>query len=1359
MRLRFVLPLLVLILAGIAGAVVLSGEPERESEQAVGCSRASGGGENEAEREREEAKREEGESSAGNPLYAGPGEQGEGCEKPGKPEGFAELARANSALATRSLAPGTSLKPGAFRSAVRAAGELPTTGGAWKPYGDTPLQGNLTDYDTTDGSTRQGLPGLSGRTTSLVAGDGGAIYAGASNGGVWRSADQAKTWSQVSQGLPTQVVGSIAWSAANGGTLLALTGDDAFGGNSNPGLGVYYTRDGGKTWKHATGVPDGVLGFKLAVDPSDPSKVYAGTGAGLFRSTDGGASFTNVNLPTGAGATPDCSGEAPTVKDCFLANMVTDVVVQAPGGPGATKGGAVMAAVGWRAGNKPNPDGSIQSPGNGIYVSDTGAPGSFKNADMAGNSLPVPPFGTDPLTQARIGRLELGIANGAAQDHKIVYAVVQDAVKFNGGVVGLDANENGLTSAAQSDVLNGIWVSPDFGATWRQLEGATALGADTTSGSALAPPTCKVPAVIAYCPGVQAWYNEWVQPDPTQQTAAGVPTRVLFGLEEIWANRGALTPPTGFDGTVSTQFEVIGRYYADEACTLLPALNNPAVPVCPTTVATTGGKTTKTTTHPDQHTALFVPDADGKGSTLFVGNDGGVFSQHAGSGESFGQAKWGNGSNVGLRTLQPYDVAMAKDGTAYMGLQDNGEGKIDPSGKSYTVYGGDGGFTAVDPDNADIAYEEYVGGIMAKTADGGKTWTDIDPAVTSGLFITPFEMDDADAKHLIVGGREVKETTDGGTWTTSFDLGTQQHRGDASAAAGDADPDNQASALDVVGTPPVRTQHTGAPTKDVEFSGGPLAPNPGPGLAAGPFVPGTYMDHPLTVGANDSDASMTIEVSWDDPTGGQDYDIYLYRKNSAGDLVQAGESATGSNPEKITIPTPAPGDYVVRVSNFAAASPYTGKVTFVAGATDATAQDSYPSAAYVGFCGYCDVITQGVPFANGIATNVGGDKPGKTQSGDGWHLAAAKGLPNRYITSVRIDPQNVRTVFVTLGGYGRRWAQPGALGDDTSKVGTGHVFRSDDAGETFRDVSADLPDTPANWSTVHKGHLVVATDLGVFESCDTNGGSFSRLGTDLPRSPVFTLRFKPGDADTLVAASFGSGVWTYKFDEDNVKCGTSGSAVGASGGTSCLAAKAARQFKATAVKGKRRLRFTLPKATKKASRIDIFQVSTGRRIYRERLVGRFHTKRARFDWNGRSNQRSRHTTNGFYFARVTRPGSAISRLVLERRNGKWRNRPDFYLRGTCGVLTFAKFERPVFGGTRKLPLRYGYRVGKASTVRAQIWKGKKLIKTFKPRKAKANHTYRLRHGLKGLGKGPYQLTLRVTRGKQRVVATLVSRRI
>ncbi len=206
--------------------------------------------------------------------------------------------------------------------------------------------------------------------------------------------------------------------------------------------------------------------------------------------------------------------------------------------------------------------------------------------------------------------------------------------------------------------------------------------------------------------------------------------------------------------------------------------------------------------------------------TLFAGNDGGVYKQHLAPGDSLSNDNWGRGANSGMNTLQPYDAAMAKDGTVYMGLQDNGEGKIDPDGKAYTVFGGDGFFTAVDPDNADHAFEEYVGGDIAATKDGGKTWTDIQPAnITGAAFATPLEMDANDANHLMIGGRDVEETTKGvdtssDTWTKVYDLGTQKHPGDASATSADDDPDNQLSAVDVKSVKVPANAPTGPKTKD-----------------------------------------------------------------------------------------------------------------------------------------------------------------------------------------------------------------------------------------------------------------------------------------------------------------------------------------------------------------------------------------------------------------------------------------------------------------------------------------------------------------------------------------------------------------
>ena len=63
-------------------------------------------------------------------------------------------------VASRSIAPGTRLQPGAFRAAVNERADLPRIGSTWSPYGKTPLIGDRTEYDTSNGSTRQGLADL-----------------------------------------------------------------------------------------------------------------------------------------------------------------------------------------------------------------------------------------------------------------------------------------------------------------------------------------------------------------------------------------------------------------------------------------------------------------------------------------------------------------------------------------------------------------------------------------------------------------------------------------------------------------------------------------------------------------------------------------------------------------------------------------------------------------------------------------------------------------------------------------------------------------------------------------------------------------------------------------------------------------------------------------------------------------------------------------------------------------------------------------------------------------------------------------------------------------------------------------------
>ncbi|MGI8511534.1 MAG: hypothetical protein ACR2NH_02795 [Solirubrobacteraceae bacterium] len=100
---------------------------------------------------------------------------------------------------------------------------------------------------------------------------------------------------------------------------------------------------------------------------------------------------------------------------------------------------------------------------------------------------------------------------------------------------------------------------------------------------------------------------------------------------------------------------------------------------------------------------------------------------------------------------------------------------------------------------------------------------------------------------------------------------------------------------------------------------------------AGSGAPGTFTDHPFTIAADERNASMKVGITW--TTGANDFDLTVYRKVGA-DLVEAGSSAGGppGTSEEVDVPNPAPGDYVARVTNFAAAdSTYAGTVTFTAG--------------------------------------------------------------------------------------------------------------------------------------------------------------------------------------------------------------------------------------------------------------------------------------------------------------------------------------------------------------------------------------------------------------------------------------------
>src|SRR3954471_16160375 len=131
---------------------------------------------------------------------------------------------------------------------------------------------------------------------------------------------------------------------------------------------------------------------------------------------------------------------------------------------------------------------------------------------------------------------------------------------------------------------------------------------------------------------------------------------------------------------------------------------------------------------------------------------------------------------------------------------------------------------------------------------------------------------------------------------------------------------------------------------------------------------------------------------------------------------------------------------------------------------------------YVPFCGLCDPISQGQGtfsyFHTGLATNVKKGCTPSVGSSKCWHKTQVKGLPNRYVQGVAMDPRSPRTVYVALSGYLRRWYPNG--------TNSGPVYVSYDAGQHFHNISGNLPRVPGNALVVRNGRVFVGTDRGVF---------------------------------------------------------------------------------------------------------------------------------------------------------------------------------------------------------------------------------------------------------------------------------------
>ena len=201
------------------------------------------------------------------------------------------------------------------------------------------------------GPSHSNMPGLlvfsgadyttSGRITALALDPSCSqskcrLWVGAAGGGVWRTTNGmagTPSWTFVSGGLPTNAIGALTYDASSG-ALYAGTGEPNASADSETGSGLFKSTDGGDTWTHVAAITSTTISgvytgdaFKdraiseITVDPTNSNIIYVSSasairgvcsvlngcdaappvplpGRGVYKSTDGGATFTLLNSAT-----------------------------------------------------------------------------------------------------------------------------------------------------------------------------------------------------------------------------------------------------------------------------------------------------------------------------------------------------------------------------------------------------------------------------------------------------------------------------------------------------------------------------------------------------------------------------------------------------------------------------------------------------------------------------------------------------------------------------------------------------------------------------------------------------------------------------------------------------------------------------------------------------------------------------------------------------------------------------------------------------------------------------------------------------------------------------------------------------
>jgi photosystem II stability/assembly factor-like uncharacterized protein len=190
-----------------------------------------------------------------------------------------------------------------------------TGGGVWKTKDGGRSWNNISD-GFFGGSVGSIAVAESDHNVIYVGGGEKTVRGNVSYGyGVWKSEDAGKTWT--SKGLEkSRHISRVRIHPENSDIVYAAVMGNLFA--DNPERGIYKSLDGGDSWKKVLYVNASVGAVDLIIDPNNPRNLFAtswkirrtpydlssgGAGSGLYKSTDGGETWTDISknegLPSG----------------------------------------------------------------------------------------------------------------------------------------------------------------------------------------------------------------------------------------------------------------------------------------------------------------------------------------------------------------------------------------------------------------------------------------------------------------------------------------------------------------------------------------------------------------------------------------------------------------------------------------------------------------------------------------------------------------------------------------------------------------------------------------------------------------------------------------------------------------------------------------------------------------------------------------------------------------------------------------------------------------------------------------------------------------------------------------------------